>query len=85
LEKTKNFLIDSVYNVWRLLILGLGAGILILLSLFSVDVNFKNYDLFLTSKLKSGLYYGIEYSKNLELWKIERSEDGSLYTQRLYP
>jgi hypothetical protein len=85
LEKSKNFLFDSLYAVLRLLGLGLLAGIVILLCLFSIDFGAKNYDLVFTSRLNSSMYYGIEYKKKFKVWEVNRSTDGSLSTSRIYP
>jgi len=85
LGKNKIFFMGSVYAVSRFIILGLLSGILVWLCLFAVDFNFKNYDLVFISRWNSSMYYGIEYRNKIEVWRIERSDDGSLYTRRLYP
>ena len=85
MRKVANFLIGPVYAILRFILLGVAAGVIILLCLFSVDFKSKNYDLVFTSRFKSSIYYGIEYRRNPELWKIKIADDGSLYTIRLYP
>ena len=85
MKKVTNFLIGSIYAVLRFIVLGLLAGILIWLCLFSIDFDSKNYDLIFISRINRSIYYGIEYRNNLEVWKIERSDDDILYTRRLYP
>jgi hypothetical protein len=85
LEKVKNILFGSVFDVIRFVALVLLFIIFMVLCFFSVDFDIKNYDMVLTSRIKTGTYYGLQYGQEFELWKIEKSEDGSLYTQRLYP
>lgn len=81
----KNNILDSVLDVSRLLMLIFCMLIVVVLFLFSLKFDFKNYDIVLSSRLNSSTYYGIEYSPNFEIWKIERSKDGSMYTRRLFP
>ncbi|MFH1093417.1 MAG: hypothetical protein V1739_04580 [Candidatus Omnitrophota bacterium] len=81
----KSNLLDSVLDVSRLLMLVFCMLIVVVLFLFSLKFDFKNYDIVLSSRLNPSIYYGIEYSPNLEIWKIERSKDGSMYTRRLFP
>lgn len=81
----KNKFLESVLDLGRLFMLIFCMLIVVFLFLFAIKFDFKNYDIVLSSRLNSSTYYGIEYSPNFEMWKIERSEDGSLYTRRLYP
>jgi hypothetical protein len=85
LGKNINFLFGSLYDVLRFLVLGLFTALIVGLCLFSVTFNIKNYDIVFTSRINSSIYYGLAYGTKIEFWKIERSEDGSLYTSRLYP
>ncbi|MFH1062260.1 MAG: hypothetical protein V1747_05150 [Candidatus Omnitrophota bacterium] len=85
MEKNKNFIFGSIYDVLRFLILGLVTGMIVGLCLFSVRFDVKNYDIVFTSRINNSIYYGVEYGTKIELWKIERSEDGSLCTRRIYP
>jgi len=84
LAKKRNFL-NSVLDISRLFMLICCMLIVVILFLFSVKLDFKYYDIVFSSRLNSSMYYGIEYSPNFEMWKIERLEDGSIYTRRLYP
>ena len=81
----KSNLLDSVLDVGRLFMLIFCMLIVVVLFMFSVKFDFKSYDIVLSSRLNSSTYYGIEYSPNFEVWKIERSKDGSLYARRLFP
>ncbi len=81
----KSNLLDSVLDVSRFFMLIFCMLIVVVLFLFSIKFDFKNYDVVLSSRFNSHTYYGIDYSPNFEMWKIERSKDGSLYTRRLFP
>ena len=81
----KSNLLDSVLDVGRLFMLIFCMLIVVVLFMFSVKFDFKSYDIVLSSRLNSSTYYGIEYIPNFEVWKIERSKDGSLYARRLFP
>lgn len=84
ISKYKAFL-SSLSDVGRFIILIFVMSIVVILFLFSVKFDFKNYDIVLSSRLHSDIYYGIEYSPAFEIWKIYRAKDGSLYTRRIYP
>ncbi len=81
----KSNFFDSVLDVSRIFMLVFCMLIVVLLFLFSVKFDFKNYDIVLSSRLNPMTYYGIEYSPNFEIWKIECSKDGGLYIRRLFP
>lgn len=81
----KNNLLKSILDVSRLFVLIFCMIIVVILFLFSIKLDFKNYDIVFSSRLNSSIYYGIEYSPDFEIWKIERSEEGSLSTRRLFP
>ena len=81
----KNNILDSVLDVSRFFIVIFVMLIIVILFLFSIKFDFKNYDIVLASRLNSSTYYGIEYSPNFEMWKIEHSKDGSLCIRRLFP
>lgn len=83
--KKQSAFLESLFDLSRLLGLILLMLLVVFLFLFSIKFDAKHYDIVVSSRLSSGTYYGIEYSPALELWKIERSEDGSLYTRRLFP
>ncbi|MCG2712256.1 MAG: hypothetical protein L6416_08055 [Candidatus Omnitrophica bacterium] len=83
--RNKNIFLDSVLNVSRFFMLIFCLIIVAILFLFSVKFDFKNYDIVVSPRLNSSTYYGIEYSPDLEVWKIERSKDGSMCTRRLFP
>ena len=81
----KSNLLDSVLDVSRLFMLIFCMLVVVVLFLFSVRFDFKNYDVVLSSRLNSSIYYGIEFIPNFEIWKIERSKDGSMCIRRLFP
>ena len=81
----KNNFLDSVLDVGRLFMLIFCMLIVVILFLFSIKLDFKNYDIVFSSRLNSSVYYGIEYSPDFEMWKIECFKDGSLSTRRLFP
>ena len=83
--ENKNNFFNSVIDVGRLFMLIFCILIVVVMFLFSIKLDFKNYDIVLSSRLNSMTYYGVEYSPSLEVWKIERSKDGSMYTRRLFP
>ena len=83
--ENKNKFLDSVLDVSRLFMLIVCMLLVVFLFIFSIKFDFKNYDIVFASRLSSSSYYGIEYSPKFEIWKIERSKDGSLYTRRLFP
>jgi len=85
LAKKQNAFLESLLDMGRLCLLVLMMLFVVVLILFSVKFDAEHYDIVLSSRLSSSTYYGIEYSPALEVWKIERSEDGSLYTRRLFP
>lgn len=83
--KNKNNFLDSVLDVSRFLMLIFCMFIVVILFLYSIKLDFKNYDIVFSSRFNSSIYYGIEYRPDFEIWKIERSKDASLSTRRLFP
>ncbi len=81
----KSNLLGSVLDVSRLFMLIFCMLVVVVLFLFSVRFDFKNYDVVLSSRLNADTYYGIEYIPNFEIWKSERSKDGSMCIRRLFP
>ena len=85
MKDNKKIIFGSLYDVVCFLCLMVLGIILILLCLFSVKFNMKNYDIVFKSRMETGTYYGVKYGEDFEIWKIEKSEDGSLYTKIVYP
>ncbi|MDD5746264.1 MAG: hypothetical protein PHO30_03265 [Candidatus Omnitrophica bacterium] len=85
MERKNNVLWESLSRVAVFFVSCIVVFILLVVSLFQLKFGYKKYDIMLDYRFSPGISFGVQYVSSLELWKINKEQDGSLSIRRIYP